>query len=144
MKLLSILLMTFFLGKGCEAQQKQDLETAVVEYTANTRGFYQKIVVQNKMAAVSKDRSGNDKLQTMKISAADWKELVDDFQSINLEGIPDLKSPTQKRFYDGAAIANLKITFKGKTYETNGFDHGHPPAEIAKLVNKINTFVKKE
>ena len=144
MKLISILLMTFFLGKGCEAQQKQDLKTAIVEYTANTRGFYQKIIVQNKSVSVSKDRNGNDKPQPIAISKADWKALIVDFQKINLEGIPNLKSPTQKRFYDGAAIANLKITFKGKIYETNGFDHGHPPAEIAKLVNKINTFAKKE
>jgi hypothetical protein len=35
-----------------------------------------------------------------------------------------------KTFYDGAPIANFKITFKDKTYETPSFDHGFPPKEI--------------
>jgi uncharacterized protein YfcZ (UPF0381/DUF406 family) len=38
-----------FLGKSCVGQNKQDLESAVIEYTANSRGFYQKITIQNQM-----------------------------------------------------------------------------------------------
>ena len=67
----------------------------------------------------------------------DWKKMIDAFQEVDLEGIPNLKGPTEKRFYDGAAIANIKVTYKGRTYETNGFDHGNPPVEIEKLVNCI-------
>jgi hypothetical protein len=37
---------------------------------------------------------------------------------VELDSLSKLKAPTEKRFYDGAAIANLKITFKDKTYET--------------------------
>ncbi|MFV5690697.1 hypothetical protein ACM55K_01585 [Flavobacterium sp. LT1R49] len=142
MKILSILFLTIFLGKGCEAQKKQDIETAVVEYVANTRGSYQKITVKNQMVTVSKDRSGNDKPVPTKITDADWKELVEFFKSVKLDNLAKLKAPTEKRFYDGAAIANLKITYKDKTYETTGFDHGFPPKEIKKLVNKITSFAK--
>ena len=39
MKLLSLLFLTIFLGKGCDAEQKQDVESAIIEYTATTRGF---------------------------------------------------------------------------------------------------------
>jgi len=143
MKIISLLFLTIFLGKGCGSEQKQEIETAVIEYTANTRGFYFQIVIQNQTVKISKDRKGADNPQPVKISDADWKELVADFQSVNLDGIADLKSPTQKRFYDGAAIANLKITYKGKTYESQAFDHGTPPAEIAKLVNKVVSFKKE-
>jgi hypothetical protein len=45
--------------------------------------------------------------------------------------LKDLKIPTEKRFYDGAAIANLKIIYKGVN-ETPSFDHGSPPYEIKK------------
>lgn len=144
MKILSLLFLTIFLGKGCENVKAQDVETAVIEYTANTRGFYQKIVVKNKMVTVSKDRNGNDKPVATKISDADWNELVNYFKKVKLDSLAKLKAPTEKRFYDGAAIANLKITYKDKTYETESFDHGFPPKEIKKLVNKINSFVKKE
>ena len=75
--------------------------------------------------------------RNLEISKADWKKIIDAFQEVDLEGIAALKSPTEKRFYDGAAIANIKITYQGKTYESQAFDHGNPPVEIGKLVNNI-------
>lgn len=144
MKLLSLLFLTLFLGKGCDSDKQQDMKTAVIEYVANTRGFYRKITIQNQMITVSKDRRGNDNAIAEKISDADWNVLVTAFQELDLDGIPNLKAPTEKRFYDGAAIANLKIIYKEKAYESTSFDHGFPPVEIEKLVNKINSFVKTE
>jgi len=144
MKLFTVILLSIFLSKSCTSQTKNDLKTAVLEYTANTRGFYQKITIENQMVTVSKDREGNDKPVATKISEKAWKELIGYFENLNLEGLSTLKAPTEKRFYDGAAIANLKVIYKGKTYETAAFDHGIPPAEIKKLVDKINSFAKKE
>ena len=144
MKLLSLFFLTIFLGKGCDAQKQQDLQTTVIEYVANTRGFYKKIMVQNQMVLVSKDRKGNDKPVQIKISDSDWKKLIADFQEINLNEVPNLKAPSEKRFYDGAAIANLKIIHKDKTYESTNFDHGNPPAEIKKLVVLINELDKEK
>lgn len=144
MKLLSLFFLTIFLGKGCDAQKQQDLQTTVIEYVANTRGFYKKITVQNQMVLVSKDRKGNDKPVQIKISDSDWKKLIADFQEINLDEVPNLKAPSEKRFYDGAAIANLKIIHKDKTYESTNFDHGNPPAEIKKLVVLINELEKEK
>ena len=144
MKLISLLFLTIFLGKGCDTVTAQDMETVVLEYTANTRGFYQKITIKNQMLTVSKDRNNKDKAISTKISDADWKELVSYFKDVKLETLNELKAPTEKRFYDGAAIANLKITYKDKNYETTSFDHGFPPKEIKKLVDKINSLVKKE
>ena len=142
MKLLLVIL-TIFLGKGCDEDTKQNIEAAVIEYTANTRGFYRKVFIENKTVTVSKDREGKDNPPALKISDADWKELIAGFQEVDLEGLPNLKAPTEKRFYDGAAIAELKITYKGKTYQSASFDHGNPPKEIKILVTKINSFVKK-
>jgi hypothetical protein len=70
--------------------------------------------------------------------------LVSDFETIALDSLATYKDPTQKRFYDGAAIANLKVTYKEKEYQTLDFDHGFPPVEIEKLVNKIVVLGKKE
>ena len=144
MKILSLLFLTIILGKGCDDATAQDLQNTVIEYTANTRGFYQKITIKNQIVTVSKDRNDNDKAISTKISDADWLALIDDFKEVKLETLKDLKAPTEKRFYDGAAIANLKITYKDKDYETTSFDHGFPPKEIKKLVDKINSFSKKE
>ena len=144
MKLFTLILLSILLGKSCSSQTKNDLKTAILEYTANTRGFYQKISIKDQMVSVSKDRSGMDEPVTTKISDADWKELVGYFENINLDGLPSLKAPTEKRFHDGAAIANLKVIYKDKAYETKAFDHGYPPAEIKKIIDKINSFAKKE
>jgi hypothetical protein len=144
MKLFTMIFLSLFLGKSCESQTKNDLKMAVLEYTANTRGFYQKITIQDQMVSISKDRSGNEKPVATKISDKDWRELVGYFDAIELDSLATLKAPTQKRFYDGAAIADLKVTYKDKTYQTESFDHGYPPEAIKKLVVKINSFVKKE
>jgi hypothetical protein len=144
MKLFTLIFLSIFLGKSCESQNKNDLKKAVLEYTANTRGFYQKITIQNQMVAVSKDRNGNDKSEATKISDEDWKELVGYFETIELDSLATLKAPTEKRFHDGAAIGNLKINFKNKEYISASFDHGYPPETINKLVSKINSFAKKE
>ena len=142
MKILSLLFLTIFLGKGCDGDQQQDLKTAVIDYTANTRGFYQHIVIQDQQIRVSKER-GDKNTTTSKISDADWKILVIEFSKIKLEDLPNLKAPTEKRFYDGAAIGDLKVTYKEQTYESSAFDHGTPPAEIAGLVNKMVSLVKE-
>ena len=139
-----MLFLSLFVSKSCEGQTKNDLKTAVLEYTANTRGFYQKITIQDQMVSVSKDRSGNDQPIATKISDKDWKELVGYFETINLDELETLKAPTEKRFHDGAAIANLAISYKDKTYQTEAFDHGYPPEAIKKLIDKINSFAKKE
>lgn len=143
MKAALLVMLVFLLGKGCNDETKNDIKTAVIEYKANTRGYYQKIVVKDQKVYISKDRNKDSKDGT-KISDADWKELIVLFQEIDLEGIPDLKAPTEKRFYDGAAMADLDITYKEIEYKSQTFDHGNPPAEIEKLVNKIVSLAKEK
>jgi hypothetical protein len=144
MKLLSILLLTVVLSKGCTEDQKQTMESSTIEYTATTRGFNQKIIVNNKTFKLTRNLRGKDTLIQNTISDKDWNDLVLAFQDINLDELQNLKSPTEKRFYDGAAIANLKIIHKDKSYESNSFDHGFPPQEIEKLVTKINSLAINE
>lgn len=137
-----MILLTIFLGKGCSQETKNDLENSSIEYIANTRGYYQKITIQNQEVSISKNRNEEGKGTTTKISDADWKELVNVFETIQLDSLSTYKDPTQKRFYDGAPMAKLKITYKEKEYESLNFDHGFPPVEIEKLVTKIVSFGK--
>jgi hypothetical protein len=142
MKTVLALVATVILGSTCSDKNQSDLENTVIEYSANTRGFYQKITVANHKVSISKDRNGTEKPTATAISDADWKKLVTDFQTIQLDDLATLKAPSEKRFHDGAAIANLKIVHKEKTYQSTSFDHGTPPKEIEKLVNKINALAE--
>ena len=137
MKVVSLIFLTLFLSKSCSNEAQNDFANATLQYSATTRGFFQKTVVINQKATISRDRNGEKFPQEITISDKDWKEIIGYFEKIDLEKVPTLKDPTQKRFYDGAAIANLKIRYQDKNYETTDFDHGFPPAEIEKLVNKI-------
>jgi hypothetical protein len=144
MKILTAFFLLLFLGKGCDGVTAQDMKTAVIEYTASSRGFYQKITVKNQTITISEDRNGDDKSILLKIDASDWDELVSYFKEVQLDQLVKLKAPTEKRLYDGAAKANLQITFNEKNYETASFDHGFPPKEIKQLVDKVNSLIKKE
>ena len=131
------------LGKGCEGQNRSGFEyNAKLEYSANSRGFYNTTVIENKTVSFTNTRDGKPVFEF--VTEEQWKTVISEFQKVDLEEIPNLKAPTQKRFYDGAAMANLKITYKGKTYESQTFDHGFPPEKIKKIVNTILSFSKKE
>lgn len=141
MRTVSFLLLTIFMMTGCSSQKKADMTSTVIEYSAISRGYYKKIVVQNQTVSVTNKRDAQAVENTIK--KTDWDKIIAEFEKINLESIPTLKAPTEKRFYDGAAIGNLKITQNQKTYETPGFDNGFPPKEIEKLVNLLTDFAKE-
>nr|WP_315213001.1 hypothetical protein [uncultured Flavobacterium sp.] len=141
MKIAIALFLSLFMISSCACQKNTDMKTAVIEYEAQTRGMYQKVLVENQTVFVAKNR--DEKPVEVKISDEDWIVLTTEFEKLDLEAIPNLEAPTEKRFYDGAAIANLKITYKGKTYETKAFDHGFPPSGIKKIVTKLVSFTQK-
>lgn len=144
MKTFSLIFLTLFLGKSCTNEAQNDIANSVIQYTANTRGYHLQIIIVNQKATISQGRGTDNPSESVTISDADWKELVTEFRKINLDEVPNLKDPTQQRFYDGAAIANLKIRYQDKNYETVSFDHGFPPAAIEKFVNKIVSLVEQK
>jgi len=142
MKIITLLFLTLILGKNCQSQNNMDLSSAKIEYTANSRGLYNNTVVENKTVSITKTRDG--KPVSNSLTETQWNALINEFQKVDLEEIPNLKAPTEKRFHDGAAMANLKITYKGKTYESQTFDNGFPPEKIKNLVNTIISFSKEK
>ncbi|ESU30076.1 hypothetical protein FLJC2902T_05700 [Flavobacterium limnosediminis JC2902] len=148
MKLFTLLTSVVITLTSCNCQKKaaeknelaakataQEKVLPTLEYEANTRGFYRKITISDKKAWVIPVRDG--KAVEVPVSDSDWKELVSLYQSVNKEGLKDLKAPTEKRFYDGAPMANFRVITKETTFESATFDGGFPPAEIEKIVNII-------
>lgn len=124
-----------------EITMKQET-TPVLEYETNTRGFYNKITVANQTIAVIRERNGKPK--ETRISDTDWSELLSLYKSVNKEGLATLKAPSEKRFYDGAAIGSFRVITKDTTFESSSFDAGNPPAEIEKIVNKLIAIADKQ
>ena len=140
MKKSIVLLLSILVFAGCAGQKKTDQNEIKIEYKAYSRGFYQVITIENQMVFVTKSRE--DKPVAFRLSNTNWKSLQSMVQELDEALIPSWKAPTEKRLFDGAAIASLKITKQGKTFESQSFDHGYPPVEIEKVVNKMLSFVK--
>ena len=137
MKKTIVLLFTLLFFAACAGQKRTEDNSVKLEYKAYSRGFYQMIRVENQSVFVTKSREG--KPEVIKLSTNDLQMMV---QELDLVSFPNWKAPTDKRLFDGAASANLKITKLGKTVESPSFDHGYPPVAIEKIVNKMLSFVK--
>ena len=144
MKLISYILFTLFLSKGCVNQPKQDFSKSTVTYTAETRGYFMQITLEDKELRISKDRETRLPSVRIPLTAADQKKVLAMVKAIDVPNLSQLKAPTEKRFYYGAAIGNLSVTHNGETFGTAGFDHGNPPVEIEQLVAFMNAFDKTE
>ena len=144
MKLISYILFTLFLSKGCVNQPKQDYSKSILTYTAETRGYYMQITIEDKELRISKDRETRLPSVRIPLTAADQKKVLAMVKAIDVPNLSQLKAPTEKRFYDGAAIGNLSVTHNGETFGTAGFDHGNPPVEIEQLVAFMTAFDKSE
>jgi hypothetical protein len=142
MKTIALLFLSFFMVKGCSNEKKQQLATTEIVYTTTSRGSFQKITIHKQEISINKDRNDEGLGVTSKITDANWSDLVKLFGKLDLEKLSTYEGPTQKRFYDGAAIANLIVTYKEKQYNSASFDHGNPPVEIEDFIKKV-LFVAK-
>jgi hypothetical protein len=146
MRFLVGLILLFFVGckpTKIDVNNYQNKDIQVIKYEANARNFYLNIKVENQELFVSRSRDAKDYQEKTTISDADWKEIVMLTKAVDLAKVKDLKWPTEKRFYDGAAHANVTFVSNEVAYAANGFDHGFPPVEIEKLVNKILKLTEK-
>ncbi len=140
MKILFSLIVLFICSNECHHNNSRSSVHAqddmVITYEASTRGFYEKTWITKDSVSFSNDRN----LATVKVvkcEGSDWNELTTLIKDINVEELPKLEAPSKMYQVDGAAMATLKIEMNNEVYETNIFDHGHPPKAISKLVNKV-------
>lgn len=141
MKIIPFVVLLVLIGRGCK-DEVADINQATLKYQVHSRGFYRDVLVANKEVSVSGLNGVNLKTET--IDDATWKAFQKAFADLNAEEMHHLKAPSNQRLYDGAAIAKLGVTYKGKSFESIDFDHGTPPAEIEKLVNLMAAYVNRE
>jgi hypothetical protein len=149
MRILSFLSALLFVLVSCNSQKNGvgtsiEMKDIEIQYEANTRGFYNKLVLKNATISSTNDRDGKENPIVQNVSEVDWNALIQELNKVDLENLSNLKAPTEKRFYDGAAIANLKINYKGKIYQSSDFDHGFPPMQIKRVVEIVNLLFKPE
>ncbi len=145
MKLAIVLFAVLIISEECnqsKSEQTNDNSDVSVSYQAISRGFFKQLTFKNAHLLYSEDP--NEKIvDTFKLATKEWNEILALSSKINLENIENLKAPTSKRLYDGAAHTNISIFNKSKRYVSPTFDEGYPPEEIKALVNKMLTISEK-
>ncbi|WP_242117349.1 hypothetical protein [Aestuariivivens sediminicola] len=110
-------------------------EAMQLDYLITSRGIYRHISITEKSISTQNKRFG-DTIHK-KCPAKAWESITSIIKTLSLESLDDLEPPSKKHQVDRAALATLTIQYKGKVYQTEGFDHGNPPEAIAKLVKEI-------
>ena len=141
---ITALILVFIIANGCNILAQKPLKNVQIEYISNTRGFYKKIYIHDQMIAIATNRNDTVMPAMTKINDKDWKILSLEFKKIKLLELDKLAPPTQLRFHDGAAMADLKIIQNQKSYATPQFDNGYPNQKIKKFVDKITSLGNKK
>lgn len=128
-------------SKILEDNSKQD-NGYKITYTAMSRGLFNEYVFENGEISIQKDRASTPTVKTC--SQEEINTLIKEVKALELEKLNSLKAPTEKRFVDAAAIAILKVTYQGETYQTPEFDYGEPNKYIASLVSTLMGLVEKK
>jgi heat shock protein HslJ len=140
MKIVFSLIVLFICSSECHQNHSQNSIQAqddmMITYEASTRGFYEKTWITKDSVSFSSDRSLAT-ITVVKCESSVWESLMALIKDINVNELPGLEAPTKMYQVDGAAMATLKIEMNNEVFETNIFDHGHPPKAISKLVNKV-------
>ena len=121
-------------------KKTQEPEKVIIEYSAITRGSFYVLKINGKK--VSTQNSPNEKPTFKAVGEDNWKALMQMVDDIDLKAMEKMKAPSEKRFYDGAAIGELKITKDGETYQVPNFDAGNPNEGVSDLINKMLAIAK--
>ncbi|WP_250433353.1 META domain-containing protein [Hanstruepera flava] len=113
----------------------------IITYQAATRGFFEKIWINQRSINFSNDYNLNIS-QQVNCPSKEWDELIKLVKEIDISTLPDLEAPSKTNQYDAAAGATLEIGLQGNVYKTAVFDHGNPPKSIEQIVNKVLSMKK--
>lgn len=145
MKFLIALLTVLIISEECSqisSESQRNTENVKISYQAISRGFYKQLTFEEARMTYSEDRNLL-RIDTFKISKNEWKQILELTNKLDLESLENLKAPTDKRLYDGAAHTTITVNLDGKSFNSSSFDEGHPPSELEALVNKMLTISEK-
>lgn len=108
-----------------------------IRFTSVTRGYQKEVnITKDSVHTLIQGRDGNQSY-SRHLAKGEWDTLVGHLKKIELKDIPGLKSPTDRRAYDGARISSLEVhTGAGETI-IHSFDNEEPNAALAPLMQDV-------
>lgn len=133
--LLYFICITFF---ASPAQCQSTGEVKKFEFTTLTRGYQKQVfITADSLIEIVDGRQEDNKIVKRKLEPAEWNELISGLESLKLESIPSLQSPTSRRAFDGARHSTITITTQdGKEWQ-HGFDDENPHPDLKAIMEVI-------
>lgn len=135
MRFILLLLFPLLMAETCSQNNEQNKDVSFT-YETMTRGSRANYTL-NKEEITAVKNMGTETKASEKMMSKDWANLMDRMEEIDVPNINQLKPPSDKRTFDGAAHAILTIKVGDKVYKSNSFDHGNPPSALKPLVKAI-------
>lgn len=145
LKILLISLLVLSSMKNCHSAKPtaETFSNATWKYQAFTRGFYETWELHNRELTVKKGSNPQAETRKITIEEGTWNELCALAQKVEWSTLPDLKAPSAKHRYDGAAGATLEVSLApaGAALQSVTFDHKNAPAPIQPFLLKIESLI---
>ena len=128
---------------GCSGYSQKTTDVVKIEFTSMTRGFNKQIVItKDSVVTTSAGRGSDGQNKRIKLNSKQWEHLMASMEEVSFSKIPDLKSPTEKRMYDGARHSTITITAADGTAVSHLFDDEMPNQKLQKLMKEISKLEK--
>lgn len=118
-----------------------------IEFNSGTRGYREQIIfTSDSLVAVKEDfrNEKGPKIHRQRITAKDWKSLLDALGNVKPDEVESLKSPSMNRAHDAAAHGTIIITTRGGESYTHSFDDENPHEKLHPLMKQIRKFAGKK
>jgi hypothetical protein len=139
---------TFFLAfismifvKACGQPSTDQHQDTTVIYQTITRGSSNTYTLSKERLEIQ-SKGVNSKEQSVEVSASQWQEIENIMQQLDLQKISEYSASTEDSARDVALQATLTVETTADSYQSQSFDHGNPPAELAPLVKAILTLAE--
>lgn len=137
-------LIIMLLSAACASVAQHSGDVVQIEFTSATRGYQESILITSDSIHFTKVQAGEPGIdKTRAIKKEEWSDLVAALQKVSLPEVPELKSPTMKRTYDGARNSTITITTKSNQVYAHSFDDENPHQNLMPLMKCIKRLREK-
>ena len=105
-------------------------------YKSHTRGYFEEISICETSLILFNDHKKLNPIRKT-ISKKEWSKCKSLAAEIELKSIDKLTAPSNLRYTDRVAYAQLMVIQEGDSLKSSGFDHKNPPLELKFLVEHI-------
>lgn len=113
-------------------------DVSKIEFTSLTRGYQKQVFIDKDSLTVLIDgRQSENRIVKRKLAAGEWKTLTDELKNIDPTKLPEYKSPTNRRAFDGAKHSTVKLISGNGSEFSHTFDDLEPHKDLKKFLNLI-------